>query len=81
MMSKWICISDFYHFMNFTICKGTIIETKESAVVEDYCYVYYEGKVIDYVRNYELTKLANFMLYSDWIALERERQIKTILDE
>ena len=65
-----------FFFVKFNI--GDIIEVEKSVANEGYCYIYYKGEIIDYVP---VSSLTDVMLYSDWLAIEREKQIKTILDD
>ena len=75
---KMICIKDNSFFMSSYLDNGDIIEVEKSVANEGYCYIYYKGEIIDYMP---VSSLTDVMLYSDWLAIEREKQIKTILDD
>ncbi len=74
---KMICLINSF-FMDRCIHKGEIIEI-EKAANREYCYIYYKGKIIDYVSILSISY--KVMPYSNWLALEREKQIKSILDD
>jgi hypothetical protein len=74
---KMICLIKLF-FMNSCIHIGEIIEI-EKAGNRKYCFIYYKGKIIDYVSILSISY--KVMPYSNWLALEREKQIKSILDD